>query len=188
MLGWAELNDCHQDPEAEARRREEHAYAGPYVKGWDQATESRVLERDASGKPVVVRQRQRELFGTAWTRTWQEGGSRARGDVMEEEVGPSGETAGVEVAPPAGVTWEGLAEMQRRERKGYERAKTRGLRGEREILAAVREFFRGVRRKLRESRGWGRKVEVPRGEGGGKVAEMRSSEGLDSGYASMVKG
>lgn len=151
---------------------------------WDQSTESRVLECDSNGRPIAVQQRQRELFGIAWTRTWQDGPLRAREELMED-LGPMGETADFDVAPPAGVTWEELGETQRKEKKGYEKARTRRLRGENEILAAVREFFRGVRMKLMESRARGKTVEVPRGEA---VVDKTSGKALDSGYASVAKG
>ena len=183
------LTDCPQDPEA-AAKREDWAYAGPYVNRWDLALQKRRLELDERGVPVPVSARQHAMFGVQWSRQWQDRSAPSAGDDALQHLGPGDEVAEVDVRPPAGSTWAEVVEMQKVEKRGYEKgkAKERRARERKARLEMVRRFFRRLGRAVGISKARGRSSgaegeAVPLKKGLG-VAETR----VDSGRASTVAG
>lgn len=161
-------------------------YTGPYVRPWHEGKQERILLRDGPGNPIRIAQRQAELFGD-WRKQWEDGPSRVEEDQLLD-VGPMGEVIGVEQPGAGGCSWAELADSQREKKEALEKAK-RGESGN-EMMKAVREFLRRVRRKFTVPKPEAPCVNgsgvVAAKQGAGEVSGKKSRE--DSGYASTAKG
>lgn len=99
------------------------------------------------------------------------------------DLGPMDEVVRVEAPPPGECTWDEVREVQRVEKREWERVKRRGGREEWEVVRAMRMWFRRLRTSIGVSRVKGEEIQ----QGGVRLDAKKAGGGMEKKGGSKVK-